>query len=619
MNGVGPLSAVAEQIRAAAEEETRRRMTHAAPLPPPPIDIAELLKQWGRGVYERTVGFPEYMQSVPLPDISDITGGRAVNLAAGFVGPVVPARPPSLPPAPTGGGAVGPLEEFVGGLKREAGTLPPATTGGRLPTLEEQLASVARRAAKDPEAAAAARAQRQAAEQQTSARLAQERAARGGPVPQPQPRSLAEQEDHAWRELVAARERTRATQPGTAENQAARTESARLQREWEAIRQAKQATPAPQAPLKTGLQAQLDSRMRVSEQRRQEAQAAWDRSRMPGVSEAERTKWELIWESRHQGYLDAARLVRETRAAMEQADIREAGVRVVGGQGAPARAEQARSRKPAQFGTRAQQKKVQTLFQGIAAKHTPAEPTFQFGGKTSSSDIHELVKHHSTQKNPLSASIDEDYDTVTITNESTGGHLTIRDASKPYPYIRSTEAESAGKEQAGGKQMYQAALSWIANTGKTLDLDPGGISLINKLRKLENATSSYLRHGKEGYINLSNVTEARGLQQMMVASQKHVFSLRPDLAQNLIFNGEQFMNPAGTVLSDETLQVMIKARDPKFQQGIGVATLKRAAMTRWAMNSTKEDVIEAAKRFREPVLYSLAGLFVLKGQRRETD
>lgn len=504
VNGVGPLSAVAEQIRAAAEEESRRRLTHGAPPPPPPIDIVELLKQWGQGVYQRTVGFPEYMRSVPLPDISDITGGRALNLAAGFVGSVAPKPAPGHDR-----GAVGPLEEFVGGLKREAGT--------RLPTIEEQLASVARMAARHPEAAAAARAQRQAAEQQSSARLAQERVARGGPVPQPQPRTL----EAIDRDLQALQNRSDfSTNP-------------------EEIR-----------PLFNALQ--------------------------------------------------------QERNAAEAAILRAP---------APQAQPQARARPSAQFGTRAQQKKVETLFKGIAKR----PESFQFKGAPESANIDDIVAHYSSDRVPLEARVDNQFDKIVLRNKETGGILTIQRASTPRPYISSSGAESAGKEMGGGKQMYQAAMSWITNQGKRLAPDPSGISTINVLRKLENATASYLRHGKGGYIDLSNVTEAKGVQQMMVASQEHVFRIRPDLGQNLTFNGERFMNPAGTPLSDETLQVMIKAKDPKFQQGIGVATLKRAAMTRWALGASKEDVIEAAKRFKEPVLYSLAGLFVIKGQRRETD
>jgi hypothetical protein len=63
------------------------------------------------------------------------------------------------------------LDDYRGGLKREVGE--------RLPTLEEQLATMARRAQEDPEAFRALQAERQAGESETAGMLEAERAARG--------------------------------------------------------------------------------------------------------------------------------------------------------------------------------------------------------------------------------------------------------------------------------------------------------------------------------------------------------------------------------------------------------------------------------------------------------
>jgi hypothetical protein len=266
----------------------------------------------------------------------------------------------------------------------------------------------------------------------------------------------------------------------------------------------------------------------------------------------------------------------------------------------------ARAENERTFGTPAQQARVQTLFKGIAKD----PESFQFGGPTASSDIHELAAHHSTPKNPLIAI--EGNGRVEIINERTGGYITIRDADKPHPYISSTEAESRGQEQAGGKQMYQAAMSWIANKGKTLDPDPGGISGINKYRKVENAISSYLRHGKEGYIDLSNATTARNLKEMLMESKNYVSSKRPDLIDAFSFDGTAFRRADGSVATKAELTQAIKEKDPGFRQGIGETSLKRALMTRWASGAKRREVIEAAKRFKEPILYALGTLAASK-------
>jgi hypothetical protein len=52
--------------------------------------------------------------------------------------------------------------------------------------------------------------------------------------------------------------------------------------------------------------------------------------------------------------------------------------------------------------------------------------------------------------------------------------------------------------------------------------------------------------------------------------------------------------------------------DPHHIEGIGVTTLKRALLTKWAMSATRRQVIEAAHKFKDPILYLFAGLAVGK-------
>lgn len=754
MNGVGPLSAVEAQIRAAAEEESRRRLAHGAPLP----DIGPVFQQ---ALIRGAASVPEFFLSgsitpyamplseTPLQDYLRSTGvltergepvdapGRAAatagewlgGLAAGGINPASVVRggarvagrlgtalseagtgvsplmrqrgalslvggkpqssieelnaaadaayqryiaaPHGSPQkrvfyaewqarnaevaqlftrslartefeasmrernSPLGGvgpfrgqrGAIGPLDEYIGGLKREAGT--------RLPTLEEQLASVRRRMAEDPEALARAQAERQAAEQQTSARLAQERAARGAaPAPQAQPalataRLLGDERTIPieLRRAADGRYRWYDSETGKDINLHGRTPEEALddaRREWG--RGFQTGTPQAQAPLataridyKTGMRTPIELRQEADgtyrwynsttgervgaygttpEEAHQRAAARWSGFNPHATSPA--------LANIDQKLADARGMLKDITERQGSTEAISAASRRVGA----LEARRAEVAEPARGATRGQLANVERLFsQGIAKR----PESFQFGGAPESANIDDIVAHYSSAKVPLEAGPDPYYPSnIQIRNKETGGYLTIKNADSPTPYISSPEAESAGKEMGGGKQMYQAAMSWITNQGKRLAPDPRGISTINVLRKLSNTLSSYYRHGKSGYIDLSNVTEAKSVQQMQVAEMEHVFSARNDLGQNLIFNGEQFTNLAGTVLSDKTLQAMIKARDPQFRQGIGVATLKRAAMTRWAMQASKEDVIEAAKRFKDPVLYGLAGLFALK-------
>lgn len=298
--------------------------------------------------------------------------------------------------------------------------------------------------------------------------------------------------------------------------------------------------------------------------------------------------------------LDAAERVRATRlgsperdAAVERlASLRQARI--------DAKAAQERA---AGYGTPAEQAKVQTLFKGLAKR----PESFQFGGQKptpKTANLNELASYYSTDKNPMSAT--QKGGIITITNDRTGGYINIHDADTPHPYIRSTGAESQGQEQAGGKQMYAVANSWLARKGKTLVPDVS-ISAINKYRKTESAISSYLRHGKEGYIDLSNATQARNLKELLMHSHNYVRDTRPDLMDAFAFDGTEFLR-GGKPIAKGEINAAIAEKDPGFSKGIGETSLKRALMTRWAMGAPRRQVIETAKKFKEPTLYALGVL-----------
>jgi hypothetical protein len=261
------------------------------------------------------------------------------------------------------------------------------------------------------------------------------------------------------------------------------------------------------------------------------------------------------------------------------------------------------------YGTPDQQDRVETLFRGIAEDPT----NFQFGGKPESTDLADIVAHYSRPKNPLEVvSVPEYLEEADrlIHNKATDGYLSIFDAATPTPYLRGVEAASQGEKQGGGTNLYQSAMSWIANTGKKLKPDPDGISPINMLRKVSNTISNYLRHGKEGYIDLSDATTAQNLRELIVDEKNKVLGLRPDLDGAVSFDGHQFLGPGGNPIDNAGLERLIKENDPLFSEGIGVSTLKRALLTKWAMGATMEEVKAAAKKFKDPILYALSGLSV---------
>jgi hypothetical protein len=259
------------------------------------------------------------------------------------------------------------------------------------------------------------------------------------------------------------------------------------------------------------------------------------------------------------------------------------------------------------FGTPDEQENVKTLFKGIAKD----PENFQFGGKPESSDLADIVAHYSRPNNPLEVAPSSER-TKVIRNKATDGNLYILNADTPIPYTRGSGARSEGIEEGGGKNMYQSAMSWVANNNKKLVPDPEGISPINTLRRVSNTISNYLRHGKVGYIDTSQVSTARNLKELIIDEKNKVFGLREDLGLAARFDGERFVSRHGDVLDDKFLTAMIENTDPHFKQGIGLTTLKRAYMTKWAMSAKLSEVKAVAKKFKEPILYALSGLTVAK-------
>jgi hypothetical protein len=84
-----------------------------------------------------------------------------------------------------------------------------------------------------------------------------------------------------------------------------------------------------------------------------------------------------------------------------------------------------------------------------------------------------------------------------------------------------------------------------------------------------------------------------------------------DKLRSIRFNGEHFVGPRGERMTDAAIEALVK-QEGSFERGIGATSLKRYLLTKWAMTHSRREVVEAARKFSEPVLYTLAGLAVGK-------
>jgi hypothetical protein len=206
-----------------------------------------------------------------------------------------------------------------------------------------------------------------------------------------------------------------------------------------------------------------------------------------------------------------------------------------------------------------------------------------YGRQAGSSDIEKIAKHYDVQ-------YEKDQQSIKIINPKTNGYLTIKNADSDAPYISSLKAGSSSVKDGGGKKMYQAAMEWVAQNNKVLVPDPNGITDINEIRKLGNAMSAQIRSGKE-FVEL-NSGSTKGVMtaaEIWKAEARLARKKIPEL-KNIKFDGNEFN------FNNQEIENIISDVDPKFKNGIGVMTAKRAALSKWleGKNVTTDDVKKAA-------------------------
>jgi len=195
-------------------------------------------------------------------------------------------------------------------------------------------------------------------------------------------------------------------------------------------------------------------------------------------------------------------------------------------------------------------------------------------------------------------------DDLKFSNEM--GSLKVLDANT-QPVIRSLDAQSSGKPDGGGKQLYQAAMQWLANNNK-LALPDSGLSDINHLRKIGNELSSQVRNEKPtAFMNTDRVSGVSDVPSLWLAEAQETRKRAPSM-MNLTFDGGGFkLN--NTPATDKDISELLRAYDPTFSEGVGAMTAKRAALLDWLYTATPEQAKQAAKLIASGGLLGVGPVF----------
>lgn len=245
---------------------------------------------------------------------------------------------------------------------------------------------------------------------------------------------------------------------------------------------------------------------------------------------------------------------------------------------------------------------------------------FQFG-RTRSKNAARIAEAVSAPGRPVSAT-----DTgQSIVFSGKEGALAIYDADTSRPYIRSTGANSQGKKEGGGSQLYAAALDWIHNNKKRIK-DDSGLTDINAVRRTSNFLASALRwgttrhlkpHAKQG-VPWTN-EETLNLSALAAKEMQNAFSAIAEArGWSYDFQSGKFRDNAGNDITRDGFESAVRLGNPS-KSGIGLSTLQRAVITHSAIRAfergeTANDVLETEIGGVVPpgVTYSLGSVGVLE-------
>lgn len=208
-------------------------------------------------------------------------------------------------------------------------------------------------------------------------------------------------------------------------------------------------------------------------------------------------------------------------------------------------------------------------------------------------------------------------DTFTLSFKAADGQkgsIEITQTSKNEFKIGSLGANSKGKENAGGKAMYQAAYDYIVAVNAQNKSD--GLTSINKHRRTSNMFASALRHGTTKHLipNYSqsfhsswvNENGAGSVEDKRIAYLNNLAIMARQESKNSLeaggygkyseaskktkgwkydFENGNFVDSNGKDVSREEFKAAVSLGDPKIS-GSGMATLQRAIITNTALEES---------------------------------
>lgn len=194
--------------------------------------------------------------------------------------------------------------------------------------------------------------------------------------------------------------------------------------------------------------------------------------------------------------------------------------------------------------------------------------------------------------------------------------VTMPDGKQAYVYEFGRDLQlDASQLQSGGSRgsaLYAAIANYAYNTGKVLEGDSAGLSLLGQMRRLENMLSTALKFGTTAHIrphpeqknpshalapamglhgiSWSTGDDAHNLAQMLQASYDVIHSLIPEIAHVHLTEFSDFIGADGDLCTDDAFKQLAERATRVLHQRmaasgiattaqIGSKTLKRAAIT----------------------------------------
>ena len=247
-----------------------------------------------------------------------------------------------------------------------------------------------------------------------------------------------------------------------------------------------------------------------------------------------------------------------------------------------------------------------------------------------------VIDNLKSSRYKIEASWDGDGFALTLLDKQTSkkqGHIYVSTLPEnKYVEIGSTTAKSKGKEDGGGKMLYQAAYDYtIAIGGQNTS---SSLTPINRIRRTSNMFASALRHRTTKHLDPhpsqkissnwmdenaavgSNNKEVAYLNNLAILAEREMANVFGALAaevQTWRYNFEtgDYIDADRKDLTRERLDAAVQLGNPD-ESGVGMATLQRAIITNSAHNEFgggegESKLLDVSRGPKTRVAYSLPG------------